>query len=386
MKWRTDKASLHTLVFLTVLAVLALVLAEGAVYQKREPQYASKLKAAKKALLAQQTLRTLRQAAHTADPVNDPNGTGMIGSEFTVITTDRGDITSKLATTNPDFAAVIVDLLTDAKLSKGDTIAVAMTGSFPALNIAALAAMETLELRPIVITSVGSSSWGATDPAWTWLDMERALADHGVFHTRSIAASIGGGRDVGRGMSPQGRAAIEAAVVRQRITFIQENTLEESITARMQLYDRQAQPRRIKAYLNIGGGVASLGASVNGNLIPSGVSTRLAIRNVPLKGVMIRMAERGLPVIHLLDIQRLAKRYGLPVDPTAAPELGQGPVYIKERYDRFKLGLIIVGLLIITTAVVRLDMRHYMNQFRAGRYLGAGGSTVPPSPPKGPLT
>lgn len=381
MKWRSDKASLQALLFITVVSVLALTLAEHTVTPVRESHYTQKMQAAKQALLAQHTLRTTRGAQNVVvDPVNDPNGTGMIGSEFTLITTDRGDIGSKLTSTNPNFAAVMVQMLTDAKLKKGDVVAVAMTGSFPALNIAALSAIEALDLRPIVITSVGSSSWGATDPEFTWLDMERALNEAGVLHTRSVAASIGGGKDMGRGLSPEGRRAIESAIARNKVAFIHEPTVEASINARLAAYDRHAAGKRIKAFVNIGGGIASLGNAISGTLIPAGLSTGLSGKNFPMKGVLIRMAERDIPVIHILDVQRLAKRYGLPLDPVPLPDLGQGPIYFKERYDRVQLGLIIFVLIALTTAVVRLDMRHYLQQIRAGQY-GAGGSTVPPAPP-----
>lgn len=384
MKWRSDKASLQTLLFITVVAVLALVLAERTVTPVREPHYTKKMQAAKNALLAQHTLRTLRESQNVViDPVNDPNGTGMIGSEFTLITTDRGDITSKLTSTNPNFAAAVVQMLTDAKLKKGDVVAVALTGSFPALNIATIAALEALDLVPIVITSVGSSSWGATDPGFTWLDMERALNQAGVLRTRSVAASIGGGKDTGRGLSPEGRREIEAAIARNNAAFIKEATVEASIEARLAAYDRHAAGKRIKAFVNVGGGIASLGNSINGTLIPAGLSTSLRDKNFPMKGVLIRMADRGIPVIHILDVQRLAKRYGLPLDPVPLPELGQGPIYFKERYDRVQLGLIIFVLVTLTAAVVRLDMRHYLQQIRTGQY-GAGGSTLPPAPPPTP--
>ena len=106
-----------------------------------------------------------------------------------------------------------------------------------------------------------------------------------------------------------------------------------------------------------------------------------------MKGVLIRMAERGLPVIHLLDVQRLAKRHGLPIDPVPLPELGQGPVYFTERYDRVVLLLLVIALVGVTAAVIRLDMRHYLTRLRAApQGLGSGGSTVPPAPPPSPGT
>ncbi len=52
------------------------------------------------------------------DVINDPNQTALIGQEYTLVTTDRGYIEAKLSTTNPNFAAVIVQLLKDAGSEK----------------------------------------------------------------------------------------------------------------------------------------------------------------------------------------------------------------------------------------------------------------------------
>ncbi|MEZ5145840.1 MAG: poly-gamma-glutamate system protein [Bacteroidales bacterium] len=157
------------------------------------------------------------------DEVNDPNQTALIGQEYTLITTDRGYIDSKLATTNPNFAAMIVQLLKEAGVEKGDQVAVAFTGSFPALNISVRwQPSKPLQIKPVIITSVGASNFGANDPYFTWLDMESYLYDAGVFHNKSVAASIGGGFDLGRGLSPEGRNLIENAIHRNKVDFIHE--------------------------------------------------------------------------------------------------------------------------------------------------------------------
>ena len=68
------------------------------------------------------------------DIENDPNETGMVGSPFSLITTDEGDLDSKLTTLDPNFSAVVVDLMTQLNLQKNDTVAVLMTGSMPGAN------------------------------------------------------------------------------------------------------------------------------------------------------------------------------------------------------------------------------------------------------------
>jgi len=45
------------------------------------------------------------------------------------------------------------------------------------------------------------------------------------------------------------------------------------------------------------------------------------------RGVIFEMAERGVPVVHLLYIRGLVERYGLSWDPVPLPDPGKGRVY-----------------------------------------------------------
>ncbi len=45
------------------------------------------------------------------------------------------------------------------------------------------------------------------------------------------------------------------------------------------------------------------------------------------KGVLSRMADRGIPVISLLNVKELALRYGLPIDPVPLPAPGEGELF-----------------------------------------------------------
>ena len=95
---------------------------------------------------------------------NDPNETGLVGSQFSLITTDEGDLDAKLTTLDPNFAAAMVELLNQAKLERGDTIAIMLTGSMPGANMAMLIACNVMDIYPIIISSIGASQWGANDP------------------------------------------------------------------------------------------------------------------------------------------------------------------------------------------------------------------------------
>lgn len=341
-------------------SLLALVAVENSRVDVRQRWYAEKLAAAQKAAQAAERIRSARlEKGIFVDLVNDPNRTMLIGQEYTPITTDRGYIDAKLATTNPNCAAVVVDLLKESGVKERDYVAVAMTGSFPGLNIAVFSALETLRLRGIVITSVGSSNWGANDPYFTWLDMERLLAEAGVFGTRSGAASIGGGGDVGRGLSPEGRALIVQAIKRTNVEFINEDHLEHSVERRLKLYEKHSKGNPIKAYINVGGGIASLGTAVNGEIIPTGLSMQLAVKNYPVRGVIIEMARRNIPIIHLYNIRQLWTQYDLPLNPVPMPEPGSGGVFVHEKYD-VAVAATLTGVLtaIILTAAYIDRRRH----------------------------
>jgi poly-gamma-glutamate system protein len=322
---------------LSVLALLALMAFLAVEYGKEDVKlkwYDQKIEASNLAKEATDYLKELRMHKSVfIDVVNDPNETALIGQDITPITTDRGYIEAKLTATNPNFAAIVVDMLKEAELEKNDVVAVAFTGSFPGLNIAVHSAIQTLKLKPIIITSVGASNWGANDPNYTWLDMERALFKTGVFKNKSVAASIGGGLDRGRGLSPEGRQLIINAIERNKVEFINEEHLESSIQKRLETYDRYRKKDKIKAFINVGGGISSIGSIENVKFLPSGLSKTLPMKNFPVRGLLIQMAEKNIPVIHLLNVNQLAEEYGLPINPTPLPRPGEGEIFIQKRYS-----------------------------------------------------
>ncbi len=333
---------------------------ENSKVKVKQRWYSEKLRAATLTVDAMGYLKDYRlKNGIFIDVVNDPNETGIIGQEYTMITTDRGYIDAKLSTTNPNFAAAIVDMLKEAGLKKNDNVAIACTGSFPALNIAMLAAAEVLELKPIIITSIGASNFGANDPYFTWLDMEQYLYSKGVFKNRSIAASIGGGSDRGRGLSPEGRNLIINTIKRNKVEFINEYYLDNSIERRMKIYSEKSKGDEIKAYINIGGGIASLGSSINGKIIASGLTKILDLQNFPVRGVIVKMAQKNIPIIHLLNISNILDKYKLPSAPVPLPEPGEGEIFFQLKYNVLLTSIITLIMLILVGTVYVVDKRHH---------------------------
>ncbi|NOU46864.1 MAG: poly-gamma-glutamate system protein [Bacteroidales bacterium] len=357
-KFRAKSNIVLGLLFL--LSLLALIVVENGKVDVKQAWYKEKLEAAQLSEMAANQIKNHRlEKGIFVDIINDPNQTSLIGQEYTLITTDRGDVNSKLSTTNPNFAAAIVQMLKEAGLKEKDPVAVAFSGSFPGMNISVIAALETLKLRPIIITSVGASNYGANDPYFTWLDMEEVLNQSNIFHTRSVAASIGGGFDVGRGLSPEGRDLIVKAIERNKVQFVNERDLEQSISKRMEIYEKAAHGKPIKAFINVGGGIASLGNSINGKLIASGLTEYLPAGNFPVRGVIIQMGQKRIPVIHLLNVEQLLARFGLPDSPVPLPDPGDGGIFVQRKYDIRITAVAALFLIVVIVFVYLAERKHH---------------------------
>jgi hypothetical protein len=53
-----------------------------------------------------------------------------------------------------------------------------------------------------------------------------------------------------------------------------------------------------------------------------------------IDSVMARFLDEDIPVIHFLQIHRMANRFSLPMSPQTRPPVGTGRVFIQQRYNR----------------------------------------------------
>lgn len=368
MRPRVTKPSYYLLAFLALLSLFLFYLAERSQIPRKADYYDQKIEAAQLARRAQQVIKQeVVDRGYVIDVQNDPNLTGLIGPQYSLITTDRGYIRDKLISTNPNCAAVMIGLFHRARLRPGDLVAVTFTGSFPAMNIAVLSACKVMGLKPVIITSVGAATWGASWDEFTWLDMEDVLVGSDIWSFRSAGASLGGGNDHGRGLSPKGRELLREAIKRNGVEFISSidedtptGSLQANIEKRMEIFDREKGEKEYKVVVNVGGGLAAVGSSQNGRLIPPGYNRSLYNREFPARGVINILAERRLPVIHLLQLSRFAEKYGLPVEVSSEPEVGEGPVFIKEQFSIVSTLIYTIILLIVLVGAIRLDLRYYI--------------------------
>lgn len=327
-----------TLVGLAILSLLCFTIAISNKVVNVSPTYDLKVKAAQTMKAGMETLKAI-QMEHGIfiDLENDPNETGLVGSPFSLMTTDEGDLDAKLTTLDPNFAAIMVDLFNQAGLTEGDSIAVLLTGSMPGGNMATLSACLAMGITPITITSVGASQWGANHEDFTWLDMEKVLFDHHLIPSRSVAASIGGRNDMGRLLSPKGRNLIKENISLHQIPLIHSDRLKNNIANRLEIFSNYQPISSYDAFVNVGGGVASLGTSFNHKLLPPGVITRNDVINISrpggIEGVLSKFVKNQVVAIHILNIKSLIDTFNLPFAPIPLPEIGVGKLYANETYN-----------------------------------------------------
>jgi poly-gamma-glutamate system protein len=235
----------------------------------------------------------------------------MMGNEWSEITTTMGSLDAKETSANPDFSALIIRLLHESKIKKGDKVGVVLSGSFPSLAISVLAALQTMEVEAVVMSSIGASTYGANQPEATWVDMESVLIESAGLRYRSKLVTIGAGEDSGTGLSDEGLIKIRMAAERNKINLYIPASLKESIDKRVNIFNEE----KISILINIGGNQTALGNCPHSTLIPNGLHTGINKCSDENRGLIARMNELGVPYINLLDIKDLASQYGMAVSP-----------------------------------------------------------------------
>jgi poly-gamma-glutamate system protein len=355
--WRPPAVSRAALLLVAAVACALLVAVERLKVRRQQPYYAEKLAAAELAQRAMAVIKAekLRRGLRV-DPETDPTESGMIGEAITPVTANTGYLSAKQRSVDANFAAVMVALLMRAGVAPGDRVAVGVSGSFPALNVSIYAALATVRADPVVIASASASEWGANHIDYLWLDMERTLVDQRSFAFRSIASSLGGIDDRAYGISKEGRVLLTQCVERAGIPLIDPKGLVDSIDQRMVLYDQRAGGKSYKAYINVGGGTASVGTHVGKKQFKPGLNLRAPQGEGIVDSVMLRFATRDVPVIHVTSIEDLAKQFDLK-EPQAGRvvAVGEGGVYAKLEYRRWLAGVALALLFAVMVLFIRLD-------------------------------
>jgi len=293
---------------------------EQALQRPIHPQFAEMLMAARSMQAASRVLWMEKETRGlTPSAQTDPNRTGMIGQEYTPITTTIGELPAKRTATNPDFAAALVRQIASLQLARGAPVVIVVSGSFVGGDIAAIAAAETLGLRPIVVASLSASMWGANEPELNLLDMLSALRERNVIRARAVAAVLGGGGAIGGSMDADGLAALRRSAMRDGVPIIEARPVAALIDALLMRLNAAAGDVRPSAVINVGGALIGLGSCRESYEWPPGLTRKALPCSNGTPGLAMRLAADGLPVLHIINMRRLALEWGLPFDPTPLP-------------------------------------------------------------------
>lgn len=252
-------------------------------------------------------------------PESDPWQCGLIGLEWSAMTTTLGDLAAKRTACNPAWAIQFGRWFHELGLEPGDRIAIFSSGSFPGLLLNAIAAAEAMQLEPLLIVSLGASTWGANDPDVPWPVMAAELRSGGFIRKRADFYTLGGGAELGHGMSPEGRALLRKAAMESGVEILTAGGLQEMIALKTELLE-SFKPELL---INIGGSQANLGDDpevlrLSPGLVP--VSEAGGAGN----GVVGQAMRDGIPVIHMLNIRNIAARYGIPYDASTRKSAPRG--------------------------------------------------------------
>ncbi len=312
--------------------VLAVSLALTVLFGKpvRAEDFETKLEAAQLMQTWMDRVKAYKAEAGLAPVPEDLHGTGMIGEPYTGITTTNGALEAKRTTANPDMAALVVQLLEEAGIGPGDRVGAGFSGSFPAMDLAVLAACQAMDVEVVYIASVGASTYGANQPEVTLPDMLDRLTREGLLDHGPAAVSLGGQRDCGLDMDPDLREEIAARLTGLGYMLIREEDYGVNLARREELYGAEGP---ISCFIGVGGNMTTSGIGENELSQRWGVIPPDRVKSVDENsGLLQRFNAKGLPVIHLLNIKKLVADYGLPYDPERLMPPGESAVYYMVRY------------------------------------------------------
>jgi poly-gamma-glutamate system protein len=139
------------------------------------------------------------------------------------------------------------------------------------------------------------------------------------------------------------------------IPLISEKELQKNRSEREKIYFN-GNPKRIKAFINSGGGYANLGNSQAVLNIKPGLIKQATIPEPSRQGMIHVMLQNNIPVIHLLFIKGLAQKYHLPWDPGSQPAITQQSVRFDNRLNPLTLIISLAGLIWFILVVIRFRM------------------------------
>ena len=171
-----------------------------------------------------------------------------------------------------------------------------------------------------------------------------------------MAASLGGEGDRALGMTEYAQEMVRSAIERNGTELIEIENFKENIHKRMSIYKEFSEGKPIAVYVSVGRGAISVGFSRGKRLYEPGLNKRPSPDALRVDSVMSRFAREGIPVIHMVFIDRLAEKYGLPKSPQVMLYIGEGDIFIRFTYNLYLAAFVLVLLIFILYVFLRWDI------------------------------
>jgi poly-gamma-glutamate system protein len=239
----------------------------------------------------------------------------LIGHETSPLVTTLGDLEAKRVSVSPAWPRTLAREFHRVGLKRGDVVAASFSGSFPGINLAVMSASQSMGLELIAISSVTASSWGATDPGFTWPEIEARLAAAGLVRRATVAVSAGGDGDRALDLDDEGRSLARSIAERcareLHARLLEPADFDDAVRGRLDAFRAARAGRPIAAFVNVGGTQAALGRTTAILRVQNGWLGRTPFDSSPGRGLVARMVEQGIPVLHVLNVRDLAARWGI---------------------------------------------------------------------------
>jgi poly-gamma-glutamate system protein len=298
------------------------------------------------------------EATRTELAITDPLRTGLVGVEWSPLTTTPGSLAAKRTTAHPLWVALFRGWFSEQRAAGVDTVAIGASGSFPGIFIAARIAAESLQLRTVVVGSLTSSNYGANLPEMDLAEMDHVVRAAGLLAEAPAGFSPGGDDDAARDLDDADRRALYERLAELGPLGHDPGDLATSLAWRDEVLLGRHEARRgtgaSRVFVNIGGHAANYGVGVAPLALPAGVIPAggerhaAGLRSGPGDSIALRAIRRGYAVINVLNIRGLAAAHGIPFDPARIPP--PSTVRLPERLSptiRVAAGSAALGLLIL---------------------------------------
>ncbi len=331
----------YLFVIWAILMIIAVMITLYTPSKVKNRYYDEQIEAANLAKTAMQKIKEKKIELNISIPKEDKYQSGMIGELFSDITTTSGIIEAKRTAINPNFAAVYIDIFKEVGLKKGDQIALVMSGSFPTLNISAMAAAQVYGLETCIMASIGSSSYGANLVEFTFFDMAEYLYDIDIFTKRIDYISFGGANDDGKEYPTEVVNELlermnKRGYSKENGKFLCESDFYSNIKKRTDLIIKKCPSAKL--LISVGGTLVAMGEGNTGTTLyrglvkPSYLNTN---KNVPEEnlGLLDTFLNRNIPIVQMLNIKGIAQDYGIEYDPDTIPDIGVSDAYYEISYN-----------------------------------------------------